>query len=162
MMTRGPKPKPAHLKLIEGNPGKRRIPQNEPRPEIGEMPEAPVFLTVDARSEWDRVSIQLHRMGLLTEIDVASLAAYCQAYGRWVTAERVIAAMAEKDQLTGGLMIKTTNGNAIQNPLIGTSNKAASDMVRYAAEFGLTPAARARLALGAGPQKKSKFDGLVG
>jgi len=53
--------------------------------------------------------------------------------------------MAERDQLTGGLMIKTTNGNAIQNPLVGTANKAAADMVRYAAEFGMTPSARSRI-----------------
>jgi hypothetical protein len=32
--------------------------------------------------------------------------------------------MAEKHQLTGGLMIKTSNGNAIQNPLVGTANRA--------------------------------------
>ena len=37
--------------------------------------------------------------------------------------------MAERDLLTSGLMIKTTGGNAIQNPLVGTANKAASDMV---------------------------------
>jgi hypothetical protein len=49
--------------------------------------------------------------------------------------ERAIAEMAANDQLTRGLMIKTTNGNAVQNPLVGTSNKAASDIVRYAAEF---------------------------
>ena len=71
--------------------------------------------------------------------------AYAQAYGRWVEAERAIAKMAEKDQLTGGLMIKTSNGNAIQNPLVGTANKAASDMMRYAAEFGMTPSARSRI-----------------
>lgn len=53
--------------------------------------------------------------------------------------------MAKRDPLTGGLMIKTTNGNAIQNPLIGTANKAMSDMVRYAAEFGMTPSARSRI-----------------
>jgi P27 family predicted phage terminase small subunit len=155
-----PRPKPAHLKLLEGNPGRRPIP-NEPRPEPCELPEAPPYLTADARKEWDHVATQLHRLGLLTEIDVASLAAYCQAYGRWITAERAIAAMAERDLLTGGLMIKTTNGNAIQNPLIGTSNKAASDMVRYASEFGLTPAARARLALGPVFQRQSKFEGLI-
>lgn len=154
-------PKPAHLKLLEGNPGRRPIPK-EPRPEIGEIPAAPAFLTVDARKEWDHVATQLHRLGLLTVVDVAALAAYCQAYGRWLTAERAIAAMAERDLLTGGLMIKTTNGNAIQNPLVGTSNKAASDMVRYASEFGLTPAARARLAFDTVASQKSKFDGLLG
>jgi P27 family predicted phage terminase small subunit len=67
------------------------------------------------------------------------------AYGRWVQAERAIAKMAEKDQLTGGLMIKTSNGNAVQNPLVGTANKAAADMMRYAAEFGMTPSARSRI-----------------
>ena len=54
--------------------------------------------------------------------------------------------MAERDQLTSGLMIKTTNGNAVQNPLVGTANKAMGDMVRYAAEFGMTPSARSRVA----------------
>jgi len=100
-------------------------------------------------------------MGLLTDADVSPLEAYCQAYGRWMTAERAIATMAANDQLTRGLMIKTTNGNAVQNPLVGTSNKAASDMVRFAGEFGLTPVARARLAVSAVAPHKSKFDGLV-
>jgi P27 family predicted phage terminase small subunit len=82
---------------------------------------------------------------VLSGIDRAALAAYCQAYGRWVVAERAIAKMAERDQLTEGLMIKTTNGNAVQNPLIGTANKAMADLVRYAAEFGMTPSARSRI-----------------
>lgn len=68
-----------------------------------------------------------YNLGILSEIDRAALAAYAMAYGRWVQAERAIAKMAEKDQLTGGLMIKTSNGNAIQNPLVGTANKAAAE-----------------------------------
>ena len=32
-------------------------------------------------------------VGLLTEADVASLAAYCQAYGHWHTAEETLARM---------------------------------------------------------------------
>jgi P27 family predicted phage terminase small subunit len=64
--------------------------------------------------------------------------------------------------LTGGLMIKTSNGNAIQNPLVGTANKAASDVVRYAAEFGMTPSARVRLAIGGGGAATSKWAGLIG
>jgi phage terminase small subunit len=34
--------------------------------------------------------------------------------------------------------------------------------MRYAAEFGLTPSARARLAIDPGRGKKSKFEGLIG
>jgi len=42
-------------------------------------------------------------------------------------------------------MTKTSNGNAIQNPLVGIANKAMADMVHFAIEFGMTPAARSRV-----------------
>lgn len=84
-------------------------------------------------------------LGIMTELDRGALAAYCQAYGRWVAAESVLARMAEKDAVTEGLVIRTKAGNVIQNPLVGTANKAMADMVRYAAEFGLTPSARTRV-----------------
>lgn len=144
-MKPGTKPKPTSLKLIEGNRGKRALNRKEPKIAPA-LPSAPPHLTADALEEWNRVADWLHRIGLLSEVDRAALAAYAQAYGRWVQAERAIAKMAEKDQLTGGLMIKTSNGNAIQNPLVGTANKAAADMMRYAAEFGMTPSARTRIA----------------
>ncbi|HEY9092845.1 phage terminase small subunit P27 family [Parasphingorhabdus sp.] len=143
-MKPGTKPKPTSLKLIEGNRGKRPLNAKEARP-VPALPDPPPHLSADALEEWGRVAQQLHRIGLLCEVDRAALAAYAQAYGRWVQAERAIAKMAEKDQLTGGLMIKTSNGNAIQNPLVGTANKAAADMMRYAAEFGMTPSARTRI-----------------
>ena len=157
---RGGKPTPTHLKLIRGNPGKRRINEREPIP-TADLPTPPAHLSDYAKVEWGRVSEELYRIGLLTGVDRAALAAYCQSYGRWVQAESAIAEMAKRDELTGGLMIKTTNGNAIQNPLVGTAHKAASDMVRYAAEFGMTPSARSRIH--AEPNKPaSKFDGLIG
>ena len=92
------------------------------------------------------------RLGILTGVDRAALAAYCQAWGRWRQAERALAAMAALDPVTGALMIKTKEGNAIQNPLVGVANKAMADMVRYAAEFGMTPSARTRVQAAAGGQ----------
>ncbi len=83
-------------------------------------------------------------------------------YACWVQAERAVVEMGKRDMLTGGLMIKTSNGNAIQNPLVGTANKAASDMVRYAAEFGMTPRARVRLAVDGSGVATSKWTGLIG
>lgn len=144
---RGRKPKPTHLKLVTGNPGKRPINEREPVPQQY-LPTPPSELSDDAKVEWGRVAEELYRIGLLSGIDRAALAAYCQAYGRWVQAERAIAEMAKRDPLTGGLLVKTTNGNAIQNPLVGTANKAMSDMVRFAAEFGMTPSARSRIEAG--------------
>ena len=141
---RGRKPKPTHLKLVTGNPGRRPMNKAEAKP-APNLPSPPPELSDDAKVEWGRVSEELYNLGLLTRIDRAGLAAYCQAYGRWITAERVIAEMAARDRATSGLLVKTTNGNAIQNPLVGTANKAMSDMMRYAAEFGMTPSARSRI-----------------
>jgi P27 family predicted phage terminase small subunit len=143
-MITGRKPKPTHLKLVTGNPGGRKLNTREPRP-ARSLPSPPAALSDAAKVEWRRVSQELHRVGMLTKIDRAALAAYCQAYGRWIAAERVLAEMAKRDQITAGLLVRTTNGNAIQNPLVGTANKAMSDMVRYAAEFGMTPSARSRI-----------------
>ncbi len=143
-MAMGRKPKPTHLKLVTGNPGRRPLPAVEAQA-VPALPSPPPHLSDDAKVEWGRVSEELYKIGLLSGIDRASLAAYCQAYGRWAIAERAIAEMGKRDLLTGGLMIKTSNGNAIQNPLVGTANKAMSDLVRYAAEFGMTPSARSRI-----------------
>jgi P27 family predicted phage terminase small subunit len=143
-MAMGRKPKPTHLKLVTGNPGRRPLPAVEAQAAPA-LPSPPPHLSDDAKVEWGRVSEELYKIGLLSGIDRASLAAYCQSYGRWAGAERAIAEMGKRDMLTGGLMIKTSNGNAIQNPLVGTANKAMSDMVRYAAEFGMTPSARSRI-----------------
>jgi P27 family predicted phage terminase small subunit len=130
--------------MVLGNPGKRRFKRAEPVP-FAACPEPPDHLSEEAKQEWHRVSQELYKLGLLSNIDRASLAAYCQSYSRWVQAERAIAVMAERDLLTRGLMIRTQKGNAIQNPLIGTANVAMAAMIRYASEFGMTPSARTRL-----------------
>lgn len=147
-MPRGRKPKPTHLKLVTGNPGKRKLKENEPKPDLS-LPMPPEHLSDEAKVEWGRVSSDLHKLGLLSDIDRNALAAYCQAFGRWAQAERAIAEMAKQDKLTHGLMIRTQNGNAIQNPLVGTANKAMSEMVKYMVEFGMTPSARARISIDA-------------
>ena len=140
----GPPKKPTKLKIIEGNPGKKRLNKNEPEPR-NIMPYAPAHLCDDAVKEWTRICEGLHHMGLLTEVDRNALGAYCSSFALWAQSWRVLNEMASTGKLGAGLMIKTTNGNMIQNPLVGTANVAARDMVRYAAEFGLTPAARARI-----------------
>jgi P27 family predicted phage terminase small subunit len=140
----GRKPKPTHLKLVTGNPGKRALPKAEAKV-VPALPSPPPHLSDEAKVEWGRVSEDLFKVGLLSVIDRAALAAYCQAYARWVHAERAIAEMAKQDQVTFGLMITTSNGNSIQNPLVGTANKAAADMLRFAVEFGMTPSARSRI-----------------
>jgi len=140
---RGRKPKPTHLKLVTGT-AKRRLGSVESKL-TPLLPDPPRELSADAREEWQRVAPRLHVAGILTALDRAVLAAYCQAFGRWLQAERVLAEMARGNAAMSGLLIKTISGNAIHNPLLGISNKAMSDMVRYAAELGMTPSGRSRL-----------------
>jgi P27 family predicted phage terminase small subunit len=159
----GPKPTPTHLRLLRGNPGKRPI-RPEPQPAIPDnMPPPPRFLGAYAQDEWWTTGPKLYRLGLLTAADLMPFAAYCQAYDSWRTAIERFKEMAERDSVTRGLLIKTSSGDAAQNPLVGIARRAASDMVRFAGEFGMSPAARARISAGVGyePPGGGKFDGLL-
>ena len=71
--------------------------------------------------------------------------------------------MTKRDPVTHGLIIRSTNTKApMQNPLVLIAKQAASDMVRYASEFGMTAAARARIAAGVYREPQGgKFDGLL-
>ena len=155
MAPRGPKPKPTNLKVIENTDRRDRTTRDEPKPKSA-RPSPPRHLSDEAKAEWRRVCGELYNLGLLTNVDRAALAIYCQAYGRWEQAETAIAKMAEKDPAMRGLVIKTSNGNAIQNPLIGTANKAMADMMRYASEFGMTPSARSRISAEAPEESNDK------
>jgi P27 family predicted phage terminase small subunit len=104
----------------------------------------------------------LHRLGLLTGVDVSSLAAYCYAYGQRRLAAEALARMADRDETMHGLLIKTTDGNARRNPLVKIASDATEDMLRLAGELCLTPVFRTRLAAGGfAPSLPGKFDGLL-
>ena len=140
----GRPPKPTAIKRLTGT---LRAPFNEREPVAPKrLPKPPAHLSDEALAEWERVALDLYHAGVLTDFDRAALAGYCQAYGRWAQAETALERVAEGDELTYGLMIRTKNGNVVQNPLVGASNKAMMAMVRIAAELGMTPAARSRIA----------------
>lgn len=103
------------------------------------LPRCPDHLTAPAAREWRRVASALHGMGVLTTIDRAALAAYCQAYGRWVEAE-------ERMRETP-LLVRTPAGYVQQSPLLGIINKQLELMGRYLIELGMTPASRSRVSV---------------
>lgn len=112
-----------------------------------DAPTPPLHLDAYALEEWNHICGALFHCGILTEIDGRGLAMYCQAYGRWRKAEEAIQEIASEDPVNGGLMIMTTNGNWVQNPMVGTANTAMRDAMKYAAEYGLTPSSRVRLGI---------------
>lgn len=136
MGKRGPAPKPTNLKLLQGNPGKRPLNDNEPdfgKPK--EPPTPPGHLGRYGKTEWKRIIPLLMQAGVYTEADMGVLAAYCQAYHRWVEAEKKIRA---KKTLT----FITDKGYEMQIPEIGIANTAMKQIKEFAKEFGLTPSSR--------------------
>lgn len=138
MGARGPAPKPTALRVIEGNPSRRPLNKLEPRPRPARPP-CPRWLLVDARKEWHRLVPELERLGLLTIVDGAALAAYCQEWGRYVDAQHQLARY-------GALMKPTASGYIQENPYATVARKALQAVKAFAAEFGLTPASRTRIA----------------
>jgi P27 family predicted phage terminase small subunit len=128
------------------------------------LPEAPIppppYLSGYAKEEWIKVAKQLFYLKLLTRVDVSVLAAYCMAYQRWRQAEEALQELGAQLPLKG-LMMRVGGGALVRNPLVAIAQHAAADMVRYGAEFGLSPAARAHIALPPRDGKAEKFRGLL-
>ncbi len=136
MATRGRKPKPTALKVLEGNPGKRPLNTKEPQPEK-KAPRCPSWLEQEAKNEWRRMSKTLEAMGVLTQVDKAAFAGYCQAYARWKEAEEFLS--------KHGTIFKTPSGYIQQVPQVSIAQTYLKVMKDFCSEFGLTPAARTRI-----------------
>jgi P27 family predicted phage terminase small subunit len=148
----GPPPKPPHLQIIRGNPGKRKLRSAVEPPVSPQPPEPPGCLTGYALDEWHRLAPELHRLGLLTSLDVMPLAAYCEAHKVWREASEMLARTPEDEQLV-------VDGKP--NPLVRIVRNAAHQMTAIGAQFGLSPCARLRVAGITLPKQPSKFAGLI-
>ena len=91
MATKGRKPLPTALKVLEGDRGKGRRPINkdEPTPPQNNI-KCPDWLMPEAKKEWKRLAPSLIAMGILTDHDMEAFAGYCQAYARWREAEEFL------------------------------------------------------------------------
>lgn len=139
MATRGRKPTPTAIKELEGNPGKRPLNASEPKPKK-KAPACPKWLNEDAKREWRRLVKQLEALGVLTELDMAVFATYCDAFARWKEAEEFL---SER-----GLFFITPSGYPQQFPQVAISQNYARLMNRCAEQLGLTPSARSRIIAG--------------
>jgi P27 family predicted phage terminase small subunit len=135
-MTAGRKPIPTEIKILNGNPGRRPLNTNEPKPDKA-LPKAPAMLSKDAKREWRKMSKRLYHLGLLTEIDVDALAILCQTWSNWCETERAI-------QKVGKVLVKP-DGTLYKNPMVGMSVAYASQMKALIVEFGMTPSSRTKI-----------------
>jgi P27 family predicted phage terminase small subunit len=136
----GRNPKPTTLKILEGNPGKRPLPKNEPKPEIDLIP-CPDYLKDDAIAyeEWNRIVPELYKLGLLTKVDRAALELYCSQYSIYRDALKQI----KED----GLITTNIRNGDKAHPAAQIAREAAKIIKAIAVEFGLTPSSRGRISL---------------
>lgn len=150
----GRKSKPTELKVLEGNPGKRKLNNNQPKPGAAD-PDVPKGFKIkrwapafpedkdtnfkapipakEAALMFEKLKTQLQTLGLLTEVDAEMLSVYCQAYGYWREASAYVNRY--------GMVMKGPNG-FYQSPYLSVVNKQATIMGKIASEFGFTPSSR--------------------
>jgi len=148
----GPTPKPTALKVLEGNPGKRPLPKNEPQPGDVTRIKPPSYLPPLAKKEWKVILPQLQALGLISDLDIYGLAAYCNAYATWVDALGEIK--------KHGSLVMSPNGYPMPSPWIKISRDALAEMMQWLKEFGMTPAARSRVSVEAGDDEPDDLEKL--
>lgn len=140
--------KPTHLKIIQGNPGKRALPKNEPKPQ-GDLKTPPKYFNAAQKAEW-RYIIKHAPAGLLKMIDTSALEVYVVA--------RIIHRQATEQLAKEELIVLSPVQKApMQNPLVPIINRQAEVMLKAAAQMGFSPASRTKVSVDA-PNTPSGFD----
>ncbi len=148
---RGPAPKPTALKIIQGNPGGKRLNENEPKPKVV-CPPAPSFLDAEAKKEWRRVAKMLSKNRILTEADIPALQMYVVEYSTWKEAVENL----NRDDI----IYETDNKYKQQSIWLTIRNRSFDNLRKMLQEFGMTPASRSRIAAVGEDKQKSSFAAL--
>ncbi|MEC3674316.1 phage terminase small subunit P27 family [Bacillus velezensis] len=160
-----PRPaKSATLQLIQGNPNKKNTEELAARAEHekklkmrSDNIKPPTWLDKVGKKEFKRVAALLAEVEIITEADISMLAAYCNAYSQYISISKVI----EED----GIMVNTEGedeeGNPIkligeEHPLLKRQKNYYDQMKSAANDFGLTPSARAKLAITRTQEEREK------
>lgn len=148
---RGRKPKPTALKELEGNPGKRALNKKEPKPAV-DLPTCPNHLKGVARQEWLRITKELKGLGMISKLDRAALAVCCTAYADYVKACNKLTKEGE--------VIISDKGGLYQNPWVAIKKRSMDQIIKFYAEFGMTPSSRTRVQVNT-PSEEEEMAGFL-
>ncbi|HHY45871.1 MAG TPA: phage terminase small subunit P27 family [Firmicutes bacterium] len=156
----GRRARPVELQLIKGNHLTRREVATRRDAEASMRPPSsrltpPKWLDKAAKKEWRRIVKLMEGLGILTDVDVDTLAAYCDAVVRYAEASQQV-----REQ---GFVVMNDKGTPIQNPALLAVEKYWRIMSKAAAALGLDPTSRASLAKAKAAEKpKDEFEELFG
>lgn len=149
---RGRKPKPTQIKLVTGNPGHRPPPPDEPKP-TARIPKCPSHLDPEAKREWRRMSRELDDLGILTCIDKAIFAVYCESWSRSKREEKILQQegmiIRSRERVTehpDGTVVRT-GGVPMINPRYKVKMDAVDKMMKALIEMGMSPSSRGRVSV---------------
>lgn len=150
MGARGPVAKPPELKVLEGNRGGRPIDLTSMfRPEVA-APPMPRDLSREGKKAWKRLVPELVHYNLVSKVDADALEELCETIGllkvlrRSINAKQELLLSEDKDSALA-VETRTPNGMRIQSPTYQAMNREREKLRTWLAEFGLTPAQRARV-----------------
>jgi P27 family predicted phage terminase small subunit len=133
-MAMGPKPKPAQLVRLHGNPS--RSPRRVEVDGVGDLWSPPSWMDAEQRAQWV-YGVEHAPRGLLTLTDI-------EAYTSWVCASvefrRAVVAVQ-----TEGQVVYTPDGRPLQNPRMRTMTEQAGLAMKASDRLGFSPVARASL-----------------
>lgn len=135
----GVHPDPTQMKLAKGNPGKRKEEidlTTEAQPIYG-LPEKPSHISEEGIEQWDRLGPILEANKLITIADGETFATLCENLARRSAAE----IQMQKEEM----IITNAAGTPIINPLLNLISKLNDTLYKYFLQFGMTPAARAKI-----------------
>lgn len=136
----GPAPKPSHLKVVTGNPGKRPLNKLEPKVSPS-IPDAPAGMGARALSVWSIVAPMLVKYGVLTELDGYALEQCCESYVHLCECREALRqrrALAYETVSEGGVMHRPY-------PEIRMVADADRRFRGWLSEFGMTPSSRSKV-----------------
>ena len=145
----GRRPKPTHLTVVTGNPGKRKLNDKEPSP-AREIQRPPEHLTDWGKVAWGKLTVLLDGMGILTIADTLALADILQLRLTIADEGRTYTVQTE-----GGFLIKA-------NPAVAMLADADRRFKSYLVEFGLPPAARTKVKVDGGEKEEDPLNQFFG
>jgi P27 family predicted phage terminase small subunit len=152
MGKRGPAAKPAELKVLEGNRGKRPLAVNLDstfRPEAG-MPTVPKDLSPGARKVWRRLGQELLRYNLISVVYSDIFEELCETVSdvkelrHSMRARQALFRSQGKDPMEA-FEVTSPNGLPMQHPRYQILKSERQMMLSLLAKFGLSPAEQANV-----------------
>jgi P27 family predicted phage terminase small subunit len=151
-MSGGHNRKPTLMKVLEGTARADRTMPNEPKPEVLTIPPPmPEGLNQWGQKEWEKMTLELTEIGMLTTIDSSQLAAYCNEMGNYWECELRRKGVCPKNESDEAIELAETFYKNYFD-MAQKHLKAAKDL---AVQFGFTPASRTRINL---PKKEERSE----